>query len=97
MRDPQLLAEIEQSHSEFSPLSGDKLQQLVAATADVPPTLVARASAALSVWAAEAGNKHRHDPYRGTGLEIHAEVHMALAHKPVDEPILSFLKKLRYR
>lgn len=42
MRDPQLLAEIEQSHSEFSPLSGDKLQQLVAATADVPPTLVAR-------------------------------------------------------
>jgi tripartite-type tricarboxylate transporter receptor subunit TctC len=42
MRDPQLLAEIEQSHSEFSPLSGDKLQRLVAATADVPPTLVAR-------------------------------------------------------
>jgi xanthine dehydrogenase YagT iron-sulfur-binding subunit len=46
-----------------------------------------RASAALSVWAAEAGNKHRHDPYRRTGLEIHAEVHMALARKPVDEPI----------
>jgi len=42
MRDPQLLAEIDQSHSEFSPLSGDKLQRLVAATADVPPTLVAR-------------------------------------------------------
>jgi tripartite-type tricarboxylate transporter receptor subunit TctC len=42
MRDPQLLAEIEQSHSEFSPLSGDKLQRLVAATTDVPPTLVAR-------------------------------------------------------
>jgi tripartite-type tricarboxylate transporter receptor subunit TctC len=42
MRDPQLLAEIEQSHSEFSPLSGDKLQRLVAATADVPPALVAR-------------------------------------------------------
>jgi tripartite-type tricarboxylate transporter receptor subunit TctC len=42
MQDPQLLAEIDQSHSEFSPLSGDKLQRLVAATADVPPTLVAR-------------------------------------------------------
>ena len=42
MQDPQLLAEIAQSHSEFSPLSGDKLQRLVAATADVPPTLVAR-------------------------------------------------------
>jgi tripartite-type tricarboxylate transporter receptor subunit TctC len=42
MRDPQLLAEIDQSHSEFSPLSGDKLQRLVAATADVPLTLVAR-------------------------------------------------------
>jgi hypothetical protein len=42
MRDPQLLAEIEQSHSEFGPLSGDKLQRLVAATADVSPTLVAR-------------------------------------------------------
>jgi tripartite-type tricarboxylate transporter receptor subunit TctC len=42
MQDPQLLAEIDQSHSEFSPLSGDKLQRLVAATADVSPTLVAR-------------------------------------------------------
>jgi tripartite-type tricarboxylate transporter receptor subunit TctC len=42
MRDPQLVAEIEQSHSEFRPLSGDKLQRLVAATADVPPTLITR-------------------------------------------------------
>jgi tripartite-type tricarboxylate transporter receptor subunit TctC len=42
MQDPQLLAEIDQSHSEFSPLSGEKLQRLVAATADVPPTIVAR-------------------------------------------------------
>ena len=42
MQDPQLLAEIDQSHSEFSPLSGDKLQRLVAATADVPPAIVAR-------------------------------------------------------
>ena len=42
MHDPQLLAEIEQSHSEFSPLSGDKLQRLVAATADVPAAIVAR-------------------------------------------------------
>src|SRR3984885_356093 len=42
MQDPQLLAEIDQSHSEFNPLSGEKLQRLVAATADVPSTLVAR-------------------------------------------------------
>jgi tripartite-type tricarboxylate transporter receptor subunit TctC len=42
MQDPQLLAEIDQSHSEFSPLSGDKLQRLVAATADVQPAIVAR-------------------------------------------------------
>jgi hypothetical protein len=37
-----LLAEIDQSHVEFSPLSGDKLQRLVAATAEVPPAIVAR-------------------------------------------------------
>ena len=42
MWDAQLLAEIDQSHSEFSPLSGDKLQRLVASTADVPPAIVAR-------------------------------------------------------
>jgi tripartite-type tricarboxylate transporter receptor subunit TctC len=42
MRDRQLLAEIDQSHSEFSPLSGDKLQRLVASTADVPAAIVAR-------------------------------------------------------
>ena len=42
MRDPQLLAEIEQSHVEFNPLSGDKVQKLVAATADVPSAIVAR-------------------------------------------------------
>jgi tripartite-type tricarboxylate transporter receptor subunit TctC len=42
MQDPQLLAEIDQSHSEFSPLSGGKLQRLVAAAADVQPAIVAR-------------------------------------------------------
>ena len=42
MRDAQLLAEIDQSHSEFSPLSGDKLQRLVASTANVPTAIVAR-------------------------------------------------------
>jgi tripartite-type tricarboxylate transporter receptor subunit TctC len=42
MQDPQLLAEIDQSHSEFNPLSGEKLQRLVAATADVPAAIVAR-------------------------------------------------------
>jgi tripartite-type tricarboxylate transporter receptor subunit TctC len=42
MQDPQLLAEIDQSHSEFNPLSGEKLQRLVAATTDVPPAIIAR-------------------------------------------------------
>ena len=42
MQDPQLLADIDQSHSEFRPLSGDKLQRLVTATADVPAAIVAR-------------------------------------------------------
>jgi tripartite-type tricarboxylate transporter receptor subunit TctC len=49
MRDPQLLAEIEQSHSEFSPLSGDKLQRLVAATTDVPAAIVARVRGIIGV------------------------------------------------
>jgi tripartite-type tricarboxylate transporter receptor subunit TctC len=42
MQDLQLLAEIEQSHAEFSPLTGETLQRLVAATADVPAATVAR-------------------------------------------------------
>jgi tripartite-type tricarboxylate transporter receptor subunit TctC len=49
MRDPQLLAEVDQSHSEFNPLSGDKLQRLVAATTDVAPTLVARIRGIIGV------------------------------------------------
>jgi len=42
MQDGEFLHEIDQSHSEFSPLSGDKVQKLVAATADVSPAVVAR-------------------------------------------------------
>jgi tripartite-type tricarboxylate transporter receptor subunit TctC len=49
MQDPQLLAEIDQSHSEFSPLSGDKLQRLVAATADVPAAVVARIRSIIGI------------------------------------------------
>jgi hypothetical protein len=49
MQDPQLLAEIDQSHSEFSPLSGDKLQRLVAATADVQPAMIARIRAIIGI------------------------------------------------
>jgi tripartite-type tricarboxylate transporter receptor subunit TctC len=41
MQDGEFLHEIDQSHSEFNPLSGDKLQRMVAAAADVPPTVVA--------------------------------------------------------
>ena len=42
MQDGEFLHEIDQSRSEFSPLSGDKVQKLVAATADVSPAVVAR-------------------------------------------------------
>jgi tripartite-type tricarboxylate transporter receptor subunit TctC len=49
MGDPQLLAEIGQSHSEFSPLSGDKLQRLVAATADAPAAIVARIRSIIGI------------------------------------------------
>jgi tripartite-type tricarboxylate transporter receptor subunit TctC len=42
MQDAEFLHEIDQSHSEFNPLPGDKLQRLVAATADVQPAIVAR-------------------------------------------------------
>jgi tripartite-type tricarboxylate transporter receptor subunit TctC len=49
MRDPQLLAEIDRSHSEFSPLSGDKLQRLVAATTVVPSAIVARIRGIIGV------------------------------------------------
>lgn len=49
MQDPEFLAEIDQSHSEFSPLSGAKLQRMVAATADVSPTIVARIRAILGI------------------------------------------------
>jgi tripartite-type tricarboxylate transporter receptor subunit TctC len=49
MQDPQLLAEIDRSHSEFSPLSGDKLQRLVAATADVPTAIVARIRSIIGI------------------------------------------------
>ncbi len=42
IQDPQLLAEINKSHSEFSPLPGAKLQDLVARTASVSPLIVNR-------------------------------------------------------
>jgi tripartite-type tricarboxylate transporter receptor subunit TctC len=42
MQDPELLADIEKSRSEFIPLSGEKLQKLVADTTQVSPAIVAR-------------------------------------------------------
>ena len=42
MQDPELLAEIAKTNSEFNPLSGDKLQKLVAETTRVSPAIVAR-------------------------------------------------------
>jgi hypothetical protein len=41
MQDPQFLSEVAKSHSEFSPLSGEKLQKLVAAASEVSPAIVA--------------------------------------------------------
>jgi tripartite-type tricarboxylate transporter receptor subunit TctC len=42
MEDPELLADIKKAHSEFMPLSGEKLQALVAETTRVSPAVVAR-------------------------------------------------------
>jgi tripartite-type tricarboxylate transporter receptor subunit TctC len=49
MRDPEFLREIAQSHVEFNPLSGDKLQQLVTQTAEVSPIVVTRIRAILGI------------------------------------------------
>jgi tripartite-type tricarboxylate transporter receptor subunit TctC len=49
MRDPQLLAEIQKSHSEFSPLPGDKLQELVARATSVSPPTVTRIRKILGI------------------------------------------------
>ena len=42
MADPELLAEIETAKLDFHPASGEKLQKIIAATANVPPEVVAR-------------------------------------------------------
>jgi tripartite-type tricarboxylate transporter receptor subunit TctC len=49
MQDPEFLREIAQSHVEFAPLTGDKLQQLVAQTANVSPAVVARIRTILGI------------------------------------------------
>jgi tripartite-type tricarboxylate transporter receptor subunit TctC len=49
MQDPRLLAEIEKSHSEFSPLPGDKLQGLVAGTTSVSPSIISRVRKILGI------------------------------------------------
>ena len=49
MQDGEFLHEIDQSHSEFNPLSGDKLQRLVAAAADVQPAIVAHIRSIIGV------------------------------------------------
>jgi tripartite-type tricarboxylate transporter receptor subunit TctC len=49
MQDPEFLREIALSHVEFAPLTGDKLQQLVAQTANVSPAVVARIRAILGI------------------------------------------------
>jgi tripartite-type tricarboxylate transporter receptor subunit TctC len=49
MQDAQFLAEIEKSHSEFNPLPGDKLQQLVAGTTTVSPSIINRVRKILGI------------------------------------------------
>jgi len=49
MQDPQFLSEIEKSRSEFNPLPGEKLQQLVAAASEVSPAAVARIRQILGI------------------------------------------------
>jgi tripartite-type tricarboxylate transporter receptor subunit TctC len=49
MQDPQFLSEIEKSRSEFNPLSGEKLQKLVASASEVSPAVVARIRQILGI------------------------------------------------
>ena len=47
MKDPELLAEIEKARLDFHPASGDKLQKIIADTANVSPAIVARMQSLL--------------------------------------------------
>lgn len=49
MRDAELLSDIKKSHVEFNPMSGEKVQRLVAETTSVSPALVARIRKILDV------------------------------------------------
>lgn len=49
MKDPDFLRDIEKSHSEFNPLSGEKLQALVASSVNVSPEIVARIRRVLNI------------------------------------------------
>src|ERR1700722_7053044 len=49
MQDPQFLSEIEKSRSEFNPLSGEKLEKLVASASEVSPAVVARIRQILGI------------------------------------------------
>jgi tripartite-type tricarboxylate transporter receptor subunit TctC len=49
MQDPEFLSEIRKSHVEFNPLSGDKVQRLVAETTKVSPAIIERIRKILNV------------------------------------------------
>lgn len=49
MRDPQFLVEIEKSRSEFKPLPGDQLQELVARTTSVSGAITTRVRKILGI------------------------------------------------
>lgn len=49
MKDPELLADLEKAKTDLAPMTGEKLQQLVADTLKAPPEVVARMRAILDV------------------------------------------------
>lgn len=49
MQDPQVFAEIRKSHSEFSPLAGDRLQALIARTTSASPSIISRVRKILGI------------------------------------------------
>ena len=46
-KDPEFLAEIEKTHSEFTPASGEYLQELARKVAATPPEVIQRTAEAL--------------------------------------------------
>ncbi len=57
MQDPDFKAEIAKSNSEFNPLPGDQVQQLIANMAKAPPAMIARMAEVLRTGSTESKSK----------------------------------------